>query len=235
MADRPLHPLLDPVREGVLKAVKFLGAASSEEVAKACHLSHGAARMHLVTLRNLGLVEYGKDRPLRPGRPRHLFWLTPGGDALFPCADQETADALLTSLEAIVPDQTAAVIAHSADVRFEHVMAELPDSRWQPAGGRLDAVLKHCGYFPVTRDLGDGTREVVFRHCPLLSLAREHPKLCAAEARFLELVLGEGNPAPKRLQYRLAGDDVCSYLIRDGDGAASESAPAAGTSREVKG
>ena len=197
----------------MLKAVKFLGAASSEEVAKVCHLSHGAARMHLVTLRNLGLVEYGKDRPLRLGRPRHLFWLTPGGDALFPCADQETADALLTSLEAIVPGQAHAVVANTADVRFEQVMEELPDTRWLPAGERLDTVLKHCGYFPETRELEDGRQEVVLRHCPLLTLARVHPQLCAAEARFIELTLGDGRGAPERRQYRLAGNEVCSYVL----------------------
>lgn len=209
----PLHPLLDPVREEVLKAIKFLGAASSEEVAAMCHLSHGAARMHLVTLRNLGLVEYGRDRAVRPGRPRHLFWLTPAGDGLFPRADQEIADALLRSLKEIAPDHAEPVVAATADAQFRKVMQSLPESRWLPAAERLHAVLEHCGYFPQERTAGQGLREEILRHCPLWALAQEHPSLCDAEHRFFKLVLAnDAIPFVRRL-HRLEGESVCSYVF----------------------
>lgn len=209
----PLHPLLDPVREEVLKAIKFLGAASSEEVATMCHLSHGAARMHLVTLRNLGLVEYGRDRALRPGRPRHLFWLTPAGEALFPSADRDIADALLRSLKEVVPGHAEAVVAATADVQFQKVWRSLPDIRWLPAADRLHAVMEHCGYFPQLRTAGQGLHEETLRHCPLWGLAQDHPSLCDAEHRFFRLVLAnDAIPLARRL-HRLEGESVCSYVF----------------------
>lgn len=213
MADRPFHPLLDPVREEVLKAVKFLGAAASDEVAAMCHLSHGAARMHLVTLRNLGLVEYGRDKALRPGRPRHLFWLTPEGDALFPRAEADIADALLRSLAEVTPGQSAEVVAHTADVQFEKVMRSLPESRWLPAAERFQVVLEHCGYFPETGSAADGRQEVVLRHCPIWALAQEHASLCDAEQRFFGLVLANDSLGLARQQHRQRGEQVCSYVF----------------------
>lgn len=213
MPVRPFHPLLDPVREEVLKAVKFLGAVASEEVATMCHLSHGAARMHLVTLRNMGLVEYGRDKALRPGRPRHLFWLTAEGDALFPRAEAEIADALLRSLEEMVPGQSAEVVAHTADIQFEKVMRSLPESRWLPAAERLQVVLEHCGYFPESGRAADGKQEAVLRHCPIWALAQEHESLCAAEQRFLALVLANDSLGLARRQHRRNGEQVCSYVF----------------------
>lgn len=213
MPERPLHPLLDPVRDEVLKAVKFLGAASSDEVATMCQLSHGAARMHLVTLRNLGLVEYGRDKALRPGRPRHLFWLTPEGDALFPRAEHEVADALLRSIAELAPGQSDEVVAHTADIQFEKVMRALPENRWLPAGERLRAVLEHCGYFPEFGRSEDGREEAVLRHCPIWTLAQDHESLCDAEARFLELVLANESLGLKRVRHRRGGEAVCSYVF----------------------
>lgn len=213
MPEQPLHPLLDPVREEVLKALKFLGAAASEEVATMCHLSHGAARMHLVTLRNLGLVEYGRDKALRPGRPRHLFWLTPEGDALFPRAEHEIADALLRSISELAPGQSDEVVAHTADIQFEKVMRSLPEIRWLPARERLQAVLEHCGYFPEFGSSGDGRQEAVLRHCPIWTLAHDHESLCVAEARFLDLVLANESLELKRVRHRRGGEAVCSYVF----------------------
>ncbi len=227
MADRPLHALLDPVREEVLKAVKFLGAAASDEVAAMCHLSHGAARMHLVTLRNLGLVEYGRDKALRPGRPRHLFWLTPEGDALFPRAEAGIADALLRSLAEVVPGQSADVVAHTADVQFEKVMRSLPESRWLPVVERFRVVLEHCGYFPETGRAADGQHEAVLRHCPIWALAREHESLCEAEQRFFGVVLANDSLGLARRQHRLRGEQVCSFVftVPGDETTAAEQAP----------
>lgn len=213
MPERPLHPLLDPVREEVLKALKFLGAAASEEVATMCHLSHGAARMHLVTLRNLGLVEYGRDKALRPGRPRHLFWLTPEGDALFPRMEHELADALLRSITELAPGQSDEVVAHTADIQFETVMRSLPEIRWLAAAERLQVVLDHGGYFPETSRAADGQHEVVLRHCPIWALAQDHQSLCEAEQRFFGLVLANESLGLKRVRHRRGGEAVCSYVF----------------------
>lgn len=178
-----------------------------------CHLSHGAARMHLVTLRNLGLVGYGRDKALRPGRPRHLFWLTPAGDALFPRSEHEIADALLQSMETVVPGQSAEVIARTADMQFEKVMRSLPESRWLPAAERMHAVLEHCGYLPETAEEGNGRHEAVLRHCPIWSLAQEHESLCDAEERFFGLVLANESLGLERRRHRRRGEQVCSYVF----------------------
>ncbi len=199
-----------PTRQALIIAIKALGEASTEELARETYLSPGAVRQHLLSLEAQGLVTFTKVRE-GPGRPRHVFRLTPRGESLFPQQYADIAVALFTALRGESSELLERVLSRIVDGQ-----AQLAELHIAAAGrhDRLPAVfelLERYGYLPRLELIDGGVARIVLRHCPLLRLAQQVPELCDAECAVLRAVLP--GTTVERVEHRLAGDTVCTYQV----------------------
>src|SRR5207249_987400 len=70
-------------RRGILMALKKQGRMRAEDLAVQLGITTSAVRQHLTGLHSDGLVEFEEVRG-GPGRPKHLYRLTPAAEELFP-------------------------------------------------------------------------------------------------------------------------------------------------------
>jgi DeoR family suf operon transcriptional repressor len=90
--------------------------------------------------------------------------------------------------------------------------AELTDA---PPTERLAAVthaLSEAGYMAEWNEAA-GAFQLAERNCAIRAVAERFPEVCAAEARFLETVLGA---AVERRQHIVGGCNACEYAITFG-------------------
>ena len=201
---------LSSTRQTLLIALKNSGEATTEQLARETFLSPGAVRQHLLSLEAQGLVAFARRRD-GPGRPRHVFRLTSGGERLFPQLYAEMANTLLVAIEA----EDEAVVERVID-RLVHAQVRLAEDIVL-SGSRNERVyelvqlIERFGYFPRLEVLGDDPATLTLRHCPLLSVANRHPGLCRVECEAMARVLPGARVT--RTAHRLQGDATCSYEI----------------------
>jgi DeoR family suf operon transcriptional repressor len=202
----------------LLVAIKNGGEATTEQLARETYLSPGAVRAHLLALEAQGLVSFDRLRD-GPGRPRHVFRLTPNGERLFPQRYAEIANILLNA----VKQEDAEVVQRVLDGLVDGHVGLASSS--VSAGTRPERLLQlvdfieRYGFFPRLESVDNGPARLTLRHCPVLGVATQHPEVCDVECRALRAVL----PGSKvtRTEWRLQGDSVCTYSIdsssRSGD------------------
>lgn len=201
---------LTPTRQALVMAIKALGEATTDQLARETFLSPGAVRQHLLSLEAQGLVSFTKVRE-GPGRPRHVFRLTPRGESLFPHQYADIAVALITAIRGESPELLdrvlGRVVESQAELAEHHIAAAARHSR---LAGVID-LLERYGYFPRLEVEDRGAARIVLRHCPLLRLAAQVPEVCDAECAVLRAVLP--GMAVTRVEHRLAGDSLCTYEL----------------------
>src|SRR5216117_1946293 len=74
---------LPETRREILVLLKRTGHADTETIGKKLGITPSGTRQHMVALQGDGLITHQNDRDGR-GRPKHIYQLTPAGDALFP-------------------------------------------------------------------------------------------------------------------------------------------------------
>jgi predicted ArsR family transcriptional regulator len=201
---------LSPTRQALVMAIKALGEATTDQLARETYLSPGAVRQHLLSLEAQGIVTFTKVRE-GPGRPRHVFRLTPRGESLFPQQYADIAVALITAIRSESPELLHRVLSRVVEGQVElaegHIAAAAHDSRLAAA---LDLAERY-GYFPRLEIAEGDIARIVLRHCPLLRLARDVPEVCDAECAVLRAILP--GTRVERTEHRLAGDAVCTYEV----------------------
>jgi DeoR family suf operon transcriptional repressor len=203
----------------LLVAIKNGGEATTEQLARETYLSPGAVRAHLLALEAQGLVSFDRLRD-GPGRPRHVFRLTPNGERLFPQRYAEIANILLNAVKqedtAVIERVFDRLVEGQAGLARPSISAATRPERLL----QLVDFIEQFGFFPRLESLDNGPANLTLRHCPVLSIASEHPEICEVECRALRVVL----PGSKvtRTQWRLEGDPICTYSI-DSTGPANES------------
>jgi DeoR family suf operon transcriptional repressor len=85
---------LPGTRRQLLEVLKRRGEARAEELAEALGVTVSAARQHLAALQASQLVAY-RELKGTPGRPKHVYHLTPAAEELFPKSYDEFATDLL--------------------------------------------------------------------------------------------------------------------------------------------
>jgi DeoR family transcriptional regulator, suf operon transcriptional repressor len=197
-------------RQMLLVAIKNMGEATTEQLARETYLSPGAVRAHLLALEAQGLVSFDRLRD-GPGRPRHVFRLTRNGERLFPQRYAEIANTVFSAVEAeddaVVERVFQRLIDDQVDLARQSITAASRPERLL----ELVTFIERYGFFPRLESLDNGPAALTLRHCPLLSVASAHPGVCEAECKALERVM----PGAKvtRTAWRLERDPVCTYTI----------------------
>jgi predicted ArsR family transcriptional regulator len=198
-------------RQMLLVAIKNVGEATTEQLARETYLSPGAVRAHLLALEAQGLVSFDRLRD-GPGRPRHVFRLTRNGERLFPQRYAEMANTLFSAIEsedeAVIERVFERLVQDQVELANASIQARTRPERLL----ELVAFVERYGFFPRLESVDNGPAVITLRHCPLLSVATAHPAVCEVECRALRTVLP--GAAVERTQHRLDGDPVCTYTIK---------------------
>lgn len=214
---RPALASLPETRRAILQHIKKQGETSAETIAAACAITVSGARQHLVALERDGLVAH---RELRdgPGRPRHLYSVTPAGDALFPRNYAGLANELLEYVEDEDPELVQRLFARRAQRRLDAARARMAGLPFAEKVATIARILDEDGYLADFTRREDGTFVITEHNCAVLSVARRYGHACSSELAFLQAALPEADLA--RVAHQLAGAHVCAYEVRPRQNAA---------------
>ena len=200
------------LRGEILHALKREAPLTARELAERLDVSPNAIRHHLKELEAEDLVVYGREqRGL--GAPTFAYRLSPVGAALFPTVSAHPLVYVLDGLGSR-PGRGAAVdlLDDQYATLTRRLTAELADA---PPAERMAAVtraLNDAGYMAEWNEAA-GTFQLAEHNCAIRAVAERFPEVCAAEARFLETVLGA---AVERRQHIVGGCNACESAITFG-------------------
>jgi DeoR family suf operon transcriptional repressor len=198
-------------RGEVLVELKRAQPLTARELAGKLGISLNAVRHHIKELEAEGLVAYYR-RHRGVGAPAFAYRLSPLGEGLFPRRYEAT---LLQFLDQIVERDGRDAAVRVLEAHFGGLTERL---RAETAGlapaRRLEIVaqaLADEGYM-AEADASTATIGTLTEHnCAIQAVAERFPELCAAEARFLEDVLGA---VVDRRAHILGGCGACEYHVR---------------------
>lgn len=202
------------IRADLLVALKKTQPLTAGELGDQFGLTANALRRHLRALEDDGLVVH--QREIRGvGAPVYTFSLTAAGEALFP---RGYVAPFVTALEHLR--------AYGGDEAVERALGE----HWQELGDRAEPVVRTLpltervalvaelltskGYMAeAIETTAPGEEQVLvirMYHCPIREIAERFPEACAAEAAFVQRLLG----VPlMRGACRLHGCGRCEYGV----------------------
>jgi predicted ArsR family transcriptional regulator len=201
-------------RDGILQALKRRGEARAEELAEALGVTVSAVRQQLQALAADGLVAHDVRRT-GPGRPKHVFHLTPAAEHLFPKTYGDLTNELLGHLEEEDPELLQRVFERRRVRRVADAKARLePLATLDARVEELARILDEDGYLatvePVAGD-PDAWR-VVEHNCAILEVALRYGTACGTELEFLREVLPDADV--RRTEHLVAGARRCAYEVR---------------------
>ena len=202
------------VRADLLVALKKGQPLTAHELGEKFGLTANALRRHLKALEEDGLVRY--QRQVRGvGAPVYTFSLTAAGEALFP---RGYVTVLETALDAIRQRGGDDAVSAVLDAEWQQLGDEAePIMDGLPLGERMPLVaelLTSKGY--MAEAIGEaegeqaGTVTLRIHNCAMREIVNRFPEACAAEAKFVERLLG----VPLvRGAHRLQGCGRCEYRV----------------------
>lgn len=202
------------VRADLLVALKKCQPVTAQELGEQFGLTANALRRHLKALEQDGLVRY--EREVRGvGAPVYTFWLTSAGEALFP---RGCVAVLASALELLRENCGEGAVAQVLESEWRQLADEAgPVLDALPLAERVPLVaelLTSKGYMAEAVEVAqaDGNTALTLRihNCAMREIAERFPETCAAEARFVERLLG----VPLvRGAHRLQGCGRCDYGV----------------------
>ncbi|MDQ1395700.1 MAG: hypothetical protein QOG64_959 [Acidimicrobiaceae bacterium] len=198
-------------RRAILMTLKKSGEARAEELARLLEITPSAIRQQLGGLVGDGLVSF---RELRtgPGRPKHVYHLTPAADSLFPRTYSELTNELLDYIGARQPGMVDELFEMRRQRRVEGARARLAGKSFDDRVAELARILDEDGYLADVERVDDGTWRVVEHNCAILGVAARYGQACSSEIGFLREALPDATV--ERVQHMMAGAHMCSYEIR---------------------
>jgi DeoR family transcriptional regulator, suf operon transcriptional repressor len=206
----PTLASLPPTRRELLIALKKRGEASVLDLARALKITVSAVRQHLAGLTGAGFVAH---RALRtgPGRPRHLYRLSAGAEALFPKYYSELTNELLSYVEDEDPEVLERIFERRRRRRVEGALSRLEGKRFPDKVSELARILDEDGYLADFQTLPDGSFRITEHNCAILGVARRWGLACVTEIDFLREALPEARV--ERVAHMMAGAHVCRYEV----------------------
>lgn len=198
-------------RGAVLLELKRSSRLTARELAGRVVLSINAVRHHLKELEAAGLIEYVRLQRVGAGAPEFGYHLSAAGEALFPQRYKETLNQLLDHVVASGGRESAVAFLESHyDTLARRLAPELEGASPAERMRIVAAARTEEGYMAE----GNATfccGTLTEHHCAIRAVSERFPEICAAEARFLETVLG--GTVERRL-HLLEGDAACEYKVR---------------------
>jgi DeoR family transcriptional regulator, suf operon transcriptional repressor len=201
---------LQGTRRQLLEVLKRRGEARAEELADALDVTVSAARQHLAALQAAGLVAH-RELKGAPGRPKHVYHLTPAAEELFPKAYDELATELVEFVGDEAPELLARLFAQRQASRLARVQSRLEGKPFEARVREVAAILDEDGYLTAVEQLDDGSFVLQEHNCAILGVAQLTQMPCAAEIDFLRDALPDASV--ERVAHMLGGQHRCAYRI----------------------
>ena len=202
---------LPHTRRTILATLKMRGEARAEELATALAVTPSAMRQHLSALSAEGLVDHRQVKG-SPGRPKHVYHLSPAAEGLFPKAYGELTNELLDYVEEADPALIERVFARRRQRRIEGAKARLAGKSFAERVNELGRILDEDGYLAQVEPDGAGGFRVVEHNCAILSVASKYGQACSSELEFIRAALPDADI--ERVKHMMAGAFVCAYEVR---------------------
>ena len=199
-------------RRAILMTLKKHGEARAEELAEQLDITPSAVRQQLTGLIGDGLIGYNELR-VGPGRPKHVYHLTPAADSLFPKTYSELTNELLDYVGAVKPGMVDELFEMRRRRRVEGAAARLEGKSFDERVCELTRILDEDGYLADYERQDDGTWWIVEHNCAILGVAAKYGQACSSEIGFLREALPEAEI--ERVHHMMAGAHMCAYEIRE--------------------
>jgi DeoR family suf operon transcriptional repressor len=201
---------LPETRRRILEQIKRGGNTTAEAIALELGVTLSGARQTLTALEREGLLAHAAERG-GPGRPRHVFSLTPAGDALFPRAYAELTNELLEYVEDEDPVLLERIFTRRAERRLQRAQARTAGLSFPERVRVVANILDEDGYLADFSLREDGTFVITEHNCAVLGVALRYGHACSSELDFLRAALPEAEVT--RIAHRIQGGHVCAYLV----------------------
>jgi predicted ArsR family transcriptional regulator len=195
----------------MLRYLKSSGEARLAELAADAGMTKQGALRHLDSLEAAGLVERRtlQSANPRPGRPEHVYRLTPAGVESFPSSYRELAGDLA---QAMPPKQLAAFFEKRAARMEADYGDRLAGLDFKERVRELARAATDNGHMAELRKLPDGSLELRHCSCPIQEVAARTGHPCQHELSIYERLLGA---EVVRTSWVGNADANCTYQIRE--------------------
>ncbi len=210
MTESPLQQL-PTTRRAILNLLKREGTLRATDVAAALSLTPSAIRLQLTRLEEDGLLERDDVPSGRPGRPTHLYRLSPAAEALYPKRYGDLTTELLGYLGGPGSQQVDALFEQRRQRRVDDAKPKLSNLSFDQQVLALAAILDEDGYLADAERLDDGSWRITEHNCAILTVAHGFSQACSSELSFIR----EALPGAKveRVAHLMDGAHVCAYLV----------------------
>lgn len=194
-------------KHDVLALLKARGSAALALIAEHLGVSKQGALRHLEALERRGLVEVSTEAHHGPGRPGHVYRLTPAADAHFPSGHRELAGELVEFMTAKELERFFAARARRLEAEYGVRLAGLNLEQRVRELARLTTERGHMT--EVSRE-PDGRLQLRHCNCPIQDVAARSGHPCRYEQDIYQRLLGA---AVARSTWLGDGDASCTYDI----------------------
>ena len=201
---------LPATRREVLDLLKKKGEQSVDQLASLTGLTISAVRQQLAGLQRDGLVGY-RQRRSGPGRPLHLYHLTPAAEGLYPRAYAELTNELLDYVGDAEPELVNQIFGRRRQRRIENAQRRLAGKDFEGKIQELTSILDGDGYLAESVAEPDGSFLIVEHNCAILGIALRYGQACGTELDFIRTILPEATV--ERISHMVQGASNCSYRI----------------------
>jgi len=198
-------------KQDVLALLKARGSAGLAEIAAHLGVSKQGALRHLEALEAGGLVQVSTDEHRGPGRPGHVYRLTPAADDHFPSGHRELAGELVEFLDQAELERFFAARARRLEAEYGARLAGLD---FPERVRELVRLTSERGHMTELLEAADGGLQLRHCNCPIQDVAARGGHPCRQEQDLYRRLLGA---AVVRSSWLGDGDASCTYRITNAE------------------
>lgn len=197
------------LRGEILVELKRAQPLTAKDLADKLGVSPNAIRHHLKELEAEALVAYGREqRGL--GAPTFAYRLSAQGESLFPKRYEETLTELLQHVSEKQGREAAiGMFVEHYDELTRRLNAQLVGVAPEQRLAAVARVMNDAGYMADWNESA-GTFRLSEHNCAIRAVAERFPEVCAAEEKFLQVVLAA---TVERRAHIVSGCNACEYAI----------------------
>ena len=202
---------MDSKRDAILAFLKTRGHATLGEIAAHLEISKQAALRHLEAVEASGLatVAPAQVEARRPGRPEHVYRLTPAAGEHFPDGHRALTGDLVDFLSTEQLRQFFEKRAARLEAEYAPRLAGLD---FPGRVRELARLASEHGHMAEVVELGDGGLAIRHCNCPIQDVAARTGLPCVNEQQMYERLLGA---EVARTTWMAEAADDCTYVMKE--------------------
>ena len=194
------------------------GGLAVRELAERMGMSYMGVKEVCLDLEKRGLLDTWRD-PVKFGRPRLLYRVTPRAHELFPTASNPLTLEILSAAQKLfggtAPDKLLMVAYQQAAQEYrDRIGGDTVEKR----AAALTRLRETAGHMAVLHDDAPDGLRIVEHHSPILDVLRAHPIIAKMEVELFERVLG----VPVRREESAVSGLFCATFYVGGQDGASQ-------------